>query len=62
METGQAKVIEMKRYPRGSEDFERQTAVAYALPHAIHPQHDNWRTKADALIEQLRREGWEIRR
>lgn len=40
--------------------FERQTAVMDALPHAIHPIHDNWRTKADALILGLEQRGWTV--
>lgn len=50
----------MRRYEIGSEDFERQTAVMDALPHAIHPMHGDWRTKADALIDGLRARGWDV--
>lgn len=44
----------------GTEEFDRETAVMDALPHAIHPMHDNWRTKADALIKGLEQRGWHI--
>jgi hypothetical protein len=50
----------MRRYDRESEEFAQQTAVMDALPHAIHPMHGDWRTKADALIDGLRARGWDI--
>lgn len=48
----------MRRYQVGSEEFDRQTAVMDSLPHAIHPMHEDWRTKADALIDGLEARGW----
>jgi hypothetical protein len=41
-------------YDQNSPEFERQTAVMMALPHAVHPMHGgNWRTMADELIKGL---------
>jgi hypothetical protein len=37
-----------------------ETAVMDALPHAIHPMHNDWRAKADALIAGLRIRGFKI--
>jgi hypothetical protein len=50
----------MRRYEPGSPDFERQTAIMDALPHAIHPMHGDWRTKADALLDGLQARGWTV--
>jgi hypothetical protein len=50
----------MIRYDKDSPEFAIQTAVMFALPHATHPMHGDWRTKADALIESLRLNGFEI--
>lgn len=50
----------MKDYAEGSIDERIQTAVMSALPHATHPMHGDWRTKADVLIESLRLDGFEI--
>lgn len=40
--------------------FERQTAVADSLTHVFHASHTDWRDRADTLIDQLRRRGYEI--
>lgn len=50
-----------KDYPRDSPEFALQTAVMMALPDATHMMHGtDWRSKADALIEGLRKAGYEI--
>lgn len=46
--------------PATQERYDVQTAVMDALPHAIHPMFEGWRTKADVLIEGLRDRGYEI--
>lgn len=43
-----------------SEEFGQQTAIMDALPAAIHPIHDNWRDKADALLDGLHARGWDV--
>lgn len=43
-----------------SEEWARQTAVMNALPHALHPMHKDWRTKADALLDNLHASGWAV--
>lgn len=50
----------MRRYDRDSEEFEQQTAIMDALPAAIHPFHEDWRTKADALLDGLWARGWDV--
>ena len=40
--------------------YDRETAVMDALPHAVHPMHDNWRTKAQVLIKELEKRGWAV--
>lgn len=52
----------MKKYVMGTPEFELQTTVMACLPHAVHPVHGDWRTKADSLIDQLREFGYEIRK
>lgn len=52
----------MRRHAPDSEEFAQKTAVMDALPHAIHPIHEDWRTKADALIDGLRARGWDVTR
>jgi hypothetical protein len=46
------------------EDFERQTAVMFALPTAamVGKIEGDWRRAADRLTAQLAEDGWEIRR
>lgn len=46
-----------------SKFLERQTAVADALPHAMNGMWgDDWRARADALMEYLSRQGYSIQK
>lgn len=50
----------MNVYPEDSLEFAIQTAVMSSLPHATHPMHGDWRSKADALIASLDLVGFKI--
>ncbi len=43
-----------------TDEFDRETAVTDSLPYAMHLNHDDWRSRAKALIEGLRLRGYEI--